>query len=81
MRRFITIITGIGGHLLNGNRKMAYGFFLALLLWPVAFFLTQVSLLLLGFRQAADPIGAAGAARRDRPRPASRAGKVSMGTK
>jgi hypothetical protein len=59
MRRFIAIVTGIGGHLLNGNRKMAYGFFLALLLWPVAFFLTQVGLLLLGFRQAADPIGAA----------------------
>ena len=59
MRRFIAIITGIGGHLLNGNRKMAYGFFLALLLWPVAFLLAQVGLFLVGLRQAADPIGAA----------------------
>ena len=61
-RALIALVTGVGGHFLNGNRRKGYRFFLILLIWPVIFTVCHMALLLAGLARAENPATPLGAA-------------------
>lgn len=43
MNRTFAVLTGVGGHFLNGRRAKGYAYFLALVIWPFLAFIVQIA--------------------------------------